>query len=34
MKMACSKNWRLIRVVRERVFSLDMAKLPWSDEED
>jgi hypothetical protein len=34
MKMACSKNRRLIRVVREKVFSLEMAKLPWSDDED
>jgi uncharacterized pyridoxamine 5'-phosphate oxidase family protein len=33
MKMACSKNRRLIRVVREKVFSLEMAKLPWSDED-
>ena len=33
MKMACSKNRRLIRVIREKVFSLDMAKLPWSDED-
>lgn len=33
MKMACSNNRRLIRVIRERVLSLDLAKLPWSDED-
>jgi hypothetical protein len=33
MKMACSTNRRLIRVVREKVFSLDMTKLPWSDDD-
>jgi uncharacterized pyridoxamine 5'-phosphate oxidase family protein len=32
MQMACSKNRRLIRVVREKVFSLDMAKLPWDND--
>jgi hypothetical protein len=31
--MACSRNRRLIRVVREKVFSLDMSKLPWSDDD-
>jgi hypothetical protein len=33
MKMACSTNRRLIRVIREKVFSLDMSKLPWSDDD-
>jgi uncharacterized pyridoxamine 5'-phosphate oxidase family protein len=33
MAMACSKNRRLIRVIREKVFSIDMSKLPWSDDD-
>ena len=32
MKISCSTSRRLIRVVREKVLSLDMSKLPLSDE--
>jgi uncharacterized pyridoxamine 5'-phosphate oxidase family protein len=34
MKMACTKNRRLIKVHRERVFSAEMAKLPFSDDDE
>ena len=32
MNMACTPNRRLVKVHREKVFSLDMAKLPYSDD--